>query len=287
MIVLSVTNCPMKLRGDLSKWLLEISPGVYVGNLNRRIREALWERVCAYIDSGRATLVYSINNEQGLDFYTYNSNWESVDYDGIHLVEHPKSGSNKQIVATNKTLSDAKKWQIIKNKAKSNEEYIILDIETTGLNVNKDTIVEIGALLIKNNQISNSCSRLISSNAMLTKKIIQLTGITKESIDENGVPQGEALNDFMEFIGRRTVYGYNVSFDLCFIQKACICEQVKFTIENFVDIKQIAHAKLNLLNYSLIEVANKLGIYDEQHHRALDDCNLTYKVLTKLNEFSP
>lgn len=53
MIVLTMTNCPPKLRGDLSKWLLEINTGVYVGNVNARVRELIWKRVCENIKTGK------------------------------------------------------------------------------------------------------------------------------------------------------------------------------------------------------------------------------------------
>ena len=46
MIVVTLTDCPPRLRGDLSKWLLEINTGVYVGQLNKRVREELWKRIC-------------------------------------------------------------------------------------------------------------------------------------------------------------------------------------------------------------------------------------------------
>ena len=62
MIVVTVTDCPPRLRGDLSKWLLEINTGVYVGQLNPRVREELWKRICKYLPRGRATMVYSSNN---------------------------------------------------------------------------------------------------------------------------------------------------------------------------------------------------------------------------------
>ena len=70
MIVLTMTNCPPKLRGDLSKWLLEINTGVYVGNVNARVRELIWKRVCENIKNGQATLVFPANNEQHMDMYT-------------------------------------------------------------------------------------------------------------------------------------------------------------------------------------------------------------------------
>ena len=69
MIVLTIANCPPKLRGDLSKWLLEINTGVYVGRVSARVREALWQRVCENIRDGQATMVFTANNEQHMDFY--------------------------------------------------------------------------------------------------------------------------------------------------------------------------------------------------------------------------
>ena len=54
-----MTNCPPKLRGDLSKWLCEINTGVYVGNVSSRVRDALWERVCQNLKNGQATSLRS------------------------------------------------------------------------------------------------------------------------------------------------------------------------------------------------------------------------------------
>lgn len=57
MVVISLTDCPPQVRGDLSKWLLEISTGVYAGHINAKVRVALWERVCEHLKHGRATMV--------------------------------------------------------------------------------------------------------------------------------------------------------------------------------------------------------------------------------------
>lgn len=92
MIVVSMTNCPPKLRGDLSKWLLEINTGVYVGHVNARVRDALWKRICENIHEGQATLVFTTNNEQHMDFYVHNTSWGPVDLDGIKLMKHPDKG---------------------------------------------------------------------------------------------------------------------------------------------------------------------------------------------------
>ena len=63
-----MTNCPPKLRGDLSKWLCEINTGVYVGNVSSRVRDALWERVCQNLKNGQATLVFTTAGEQRMLF---------------------------------------------------------------------------------------------------------------------------------------------------------------------------------------------------------------------------
>lgn len=73
MTVIVLSDCPPKLRGDLTKWLLEISTGVYVGKVSARVRDELWLRVCDNLKSGRASMVYSTNNEQGMDFRVHNS----------------------------------------------------------------------------------------------------------------------------------------------------------------------------------------------------------------------
>ena len=89
MIVVTLTDCPPRLRGDLSKWLLEINTGVYVGQLNKRVREELWKRICDNLPRGRATMVYSANNEQGMEFRVHNTRWMPVDFEGLTLMMRP------------------------------------------------------------------------------------------------------------------------------------------------------------------------------------------------------
>lgn len=89
MIVLVLTACPPGLRGFLTRWLMEISAGVFVGKVNARVRELLWERVIEMIGSGRAILVRSVRNEQGLDVRVHGHHWEPIDIEGITLMLRP------------------------------------------------------------------------------------------------------------------------------------------------------------------------------------------------------
>ncbi len=89
MIVVSMTDCPPRLRGDLSKWLCEINTGVYVGHLSSRVRDELWQRICENLSTGRATMVFSSDGEQHMDFRVHNTGWEPVDFDGLKLMRRP------------------------------------------------------------------------------------------------------------------------------------------------------------------------------------------------------
>lgn len=89
MVVLVLTNCPAGLRGHLTRWLLEISPGVFVGRVTSRVREELWLQVVDLCKDGRALLVYSMRNEQRLEFRAHRHEWDVVDVDGLTLVRRP------------------------------------------------------------------------------------------------------------------------------------------------------------------------------------------------------
>ncbi|PRX95410.1 type I-E CRISPR-associated endoribonuclease Cas2e [Allonocardiopsis opalescens] len=89
MTVIVLTQCPVGLRGFLTRWLLEIAPGVFLGGPSTRIREALWSEVKQYAGNGRALLAYSTDNEQGFTFETHDHKWHPVDLDGVTLIRRP------------------------------------------------------------------------------------------------------------------------------------------------------------------------------------------------------
>lgn len=90
--VIVLTTCPAGLRGHLTRWLLEISAGVFIGNISARVRELLWAQVIDTKGKGRALLVYSDQNEQRLSFAVHEHHWQPVDYDGVTLIRRPASG---------------------------------------------------------------------------------------------------------------------------------------------------------------------------------------------------
>ncbi|MBV7282297.1 MULTISPECIES: type I-E CRISPR-associated endoribonuclease Cas2e [unclassified Corynebacterium] len=89
MIVLVVTACPAGLRGDLTKWLMEIAPGTFVGTPSARIRDLLWDRTVGLCKDGQALLVYSADCEQGFEFRTHRHKWMPRDFEGLTLMVRP------------------------------------------------------------------------------------------------------------------------------------------------------------------------------------------------------
>lgn len=110
MIVIMLSDCPPKVRGDLSKWLCEINTGVFVGNVSSRVREEVWQRICENIKSGQATMVFSAPGEQKMDFRVHNTTWEPVDLDGIKLMRRPlpSARASKMSEKEDKGISGAK-----------------------------------------------------------------------------------------------------------------------------------------------------------------------------------
>ncbi|WOC11287.1 type I-E CRISPR-associated endoribonuclease Cas2e [Gordonia sp. MP11Mi] len=78
MVVVVLTNCPAKLRGHLTRWLLEVSAGVYVGHVPARVRDRLWTQIVEYVDHGKAIMIHNSDGEQRLAFKVHRHEWETL-----------------------------------------------------------------------------------------------------------------------------------------------------------------------------------------------------------------
>lgn len=289
MIVITLSCCPQKLRGDLTRWLIEIDTGVYVGNLTARVRDAVWERIKLNIGSGRATMVYSANNEQKLEFQIYHAAWEPVDYDGLRLVRrnYPKSEDDtyrKKSKAAVRHMLHMQKYSGSRKNGASGERYAVIDLETTGLQ-ETDRIIEFGAVIVEDGAVADAFSMLVNCERSIPKEIVSMTGITQEMLRNEGKPEKEALEQFLEFIGNLELIGYNIEFDIGFLQRACRANGLQEVMNQQTDVKKAARKKLkHCMKFSLAAVAAHLGVESEQQHRAADDCMLTYRIFEKLKE---
>ncbi|MGI8848627.1 MAG: type I-E CRISPR-associated endoribonuclease Cas2e [Pyrinomonadaceae bacterium] len=87
MVVFLMEKVPVSLRGEITRWMLELSPGVFVGNISGMVREKLWEMICQRLKGGAATLLQSTANEQGYKIRTFGDTTRKVkDFDGLQLI---------------------------------------------------------------------------------------------------------------------------------------------------------------------------------------------------------
>ena len=87
MMVIVVEGSPLRLRGRLAVWLLEIRAGVYVGDYSKRVREMIWQQVECAIGEGDAVIAWTAPTDQGFSFATCGKNRRMpVDFEGLTLV---------------------------------------------------------------------------------------------------------------------------------------------------------------------------------------------------------
>jgi len=91
MVVMSLTQCPPALRGELTRWLSEIRPHVYVGHINARIRDQLWQLACQKVSGGSVVQIWNSPNEQGFSARSWGApDYVLRDFEGVVLIERPR-----------------------------------------------------------------------------------------------------------------------------------------------------------------------------------------------------
>ncbi|WP_010269461.1 PolC-type DNA polymerase III [Paenibacillus senegalensis] len=149
--------------------------------------------------------------------------------------------------------------------------YVVFDIETTGLSVMENKIIEIAGVKMKNGEEIERFTRFVNPHERIPYHITQLTNITDDMVV--GAPELEdVLPEFVEFVGDAVLVAHNASFDMGFIQHK---------------LKTIGHAELTnpaldtlemarllypaMKNHRLNTLADKFKVSLENHHRAIDD----------------
>jgi len=149
-------------------------------------------------------------------------------------------------------------------------EFVCFDIETTGLKVDREEITEIGAVVVRDGEITERFQTFVNPNRRLTPEIIGLTGITDEMLKDAPQPK-EALTDFLKFVNGRPLAAHNAEFDISFIRAGCRRAGLEFE-PTYVDSLILAQNLLpDLGKYKLDIVAEHLDLPAFNHHRASDD----------------
>jgi DNA polymerase III subunit alpha, Gram-positive type len=161
-----------------------------------------------------------------------------------------------------------------------NGEFVIFDIETTGLSNNTDKITEIGAVKIKDHKIIDRFSALVNPERPIPAKIVELTSITDEMV-KNEPTIEEVLPRFLEFVGNLPVVAHNAKFDTGFI-RAKAKHIGKNFLNTIIDTLPISKWLLpDLKRHKLNNIAEYLDVNLKNHHRAVDDAEATAMIFLK------
>lgn len=158
--------------------------------------------------------------------------------------------------------------------------YIVLDIETTGLDPKTEKIIEIGAARVRDGQVEDTYQTLVNPARSLTERIVELTGITDEML--SGAPYiEEVLTAFLDFAGEDILLGHSVRFDYSFLKRAAVNQNDTFE-KKAVDTLKLARLCLpELPSRSLGALCEHYGIAHTAH-RALGDALATHALYQAL-----
>ncbi|MDD3232485.1 MAG: exonuclease domain-containing protein, partial [Clostridia bacterium] len=156
---------------------------------------------------------------------------------------------------TQKNLFDIK--EAYSENIKTNK-FVVFDVETTGLDSENCELIEIGAVKVENGIFTEKFQTLIKPKNRISEFITEINGITNE-MTENSPPAEEVIKDFYVFCKGAVLAGYNVGFDMKFIEKTANKVGLKF--ENDVqDVMLLAQQNIHIKNYKLKSVVKSLGI---------------------------
>ena len=157
--------------------------------------------------------------------------------------------------------------------------YVSLDLETTGLDVDRDVIIQVGAVKFRGSEVLDTFDHLVNPYRLLPNFITQLTGIAQSDVD-GAAPWPEVAEPLLAFIADYPLVGHSISFDLAMLSKAAL---------NLTNAKYDTHDLATVFipkatEYSLTGLAQALGISFKKPHRALEDATICHQLFLALLE---
>ena len=169
------------------------------------------------------------------------------------------------------------------DNSKSYSNYVVFDIETTGLSSRNDKITEIGAVKIRDGIIVDRFSQLINPEKEIPQVVVELTGISN-SLVENEPTIEEVIPKFYEFSKDSVLVAHNAKFDISFIRREYKNNNLEFN-HPILDTLVLARATMtHMKRFNLGTLCKNLGVSLVGAHRAVNDAEATAEVFIKLIE---
>ncbi len=165
------------------------------------------------------------------------------------------------------------------------EDYVVFDLETTGVSTTSDEIIEIAALKVVHGCVDEEFSTLVNPLRPIPYAASMVNGITDEMVAE-APPLKKVFPDFVDFIGTSVLVGHNIhTFDMKFLYRAAQ-ELYGKTLENdYIDTLFLSKMCLpELFRRRLVDLASYYHISSEGAHRALNDCYMNRQVFEALGK---
>lgn len=160
-------------------------------------------------------------------------------------------------------------------------DYVVIDLEMTGLNAKTDKILEVAAIRVRDSREAESFSAIVNPSVALSEKVVELTGISQEQAG-NGEPLDETLQKFLAFLGEDVLVGQNIIFDFSFLKQWAVNHKLVLE-KQAVDTLKLARQFLPVEQKKDLE---SLCAYFEiprvNAHRALDDARETMQIFEKM-----
>lgn len=161
------------------------------------------------------------------------------------------------------------------------QEFVVFDVETTGINAKTDRLTEIGAVILCNGEIREKFDTFVNPGQKISDFITNLTGITDEMV-KDAPAEEDAVREFLKFAGDRCLVAHNANFDISFIRAVCTRHEIPFS-NPYVDTLPMSRALLpSLKKYKLDAVSKALGLRDFEHHRAFEDASILGEIFARL-----
>ena len=187
----------------------------------------------------------------------------------------------KVIYGVEAYLVDDLKEIVVRSRNQSlDDDYVVFDLETTGLSVRKNKIIEIGAVKVSGGKIVDRFSTFVNPKEPIPFQIENLTGISDGMVMD--APEiEEILPEFLEFARDCVLVAHNAEFDTGFIINEAEKQKLPhdFTIVDTVPLSRILIPQIS--KFKLNNVAKALNVSLENHHRAVDDAGCTAEIFVK------
>ena len=162
-------------------------------------------------------------------------------------------------------------------------DFVVFDIETTGLSALKNKIIEIGAVKVRGGEIADRFSTFVNPGVPIPFEIEKLTSIN-DAMVMGSPPIEEVIPKFLDFAGDAVMVAHNASFDMGFIEHNA--REIGLTFANtYIDTVGLARVLMpQLSRFKLDTVAKALSISLEHHHRAVDDAETTAQIFLRFQK---